>query len=85
MVWSKTATMGARGYPERKQVRRASSPPTTRLLTYVVGGTLGFLMTGVVFFPLYRAVGLGLMLFSLLYLVSGVLGFWLWCAIDPCK
>jgi thiamine transporter ThiT len=77
--------MGARGYPERKQVGRDSSPSTTRLLTYVVGGTLGFLMTGVVFFPLYRAVGLGLMLFSLLYLVSGVLGFWLWCAIDPCK
>jgi len=77
--------MGAKGYPERKQVRGDNRPSTTYLFTYVVGGTLGFLMTGVVFFPLYRAIGLGLMLFSLLYLIGSVLGFWLWCTIDPCK
>lgn len=77
--------MGGRGYSGRSQVRRERGPSLTHLLTYVGGGALGLLFSGVVFLPLYRSVAFGLMLFSILYLLGGVLGLWLWRTIDPRK
>lgn len=53
-------------------------PSTYHFIALVGGGTLGFLFIGLVFLPLDWGVGIGLMLFSLLYLVGGTIGFWFW-------
>lgn len=53
-------------------------PDTYQLIAYVGGGTIGFLFVGLIFFPLDQGVSIGLMLFGLIYLVGGSIGFWLW-------
>jgi len=53
-------------------------PSTSQFIVYVGGGTLGFLFSGVIFFVFDPGIGLGLMLFSLVYLLGGSVGFWLW-------
>ncbi len=58
-------------------------PDTYHLIAYVGGGTLGFLLVGLVFLPLDPGVALGLILFSSIYFVGGLLGYWLWNRLSP--
>jgi len=58
-------------------------PDGFQLILYVGCGTLGVLLTGLIFFPLDRGIALGIMLFSLVYLVGGTIGFWVWNLITP--
>jgi hypothetical protein len=53
-------------------------PTAYQFIVYVGGGTLGFLFAGAVFFVFDPGIGLGLMVFSLVYLLGGSAGFWLW-------
>jgi hypothetical protein len=52
------------------------------LISYVGGGTLGFLICGLIFFPLEETIAFSLMLFSLIYLTGGTIGFLLWDLIE---